>query len=83
MIKTIKHIITVLAATPENINCWDEHLAKILFGYKCGIQSSTKFSPFMILTGCTPRFRADNYLHALIVITDDDVDVEVAATQFL
>jgi len=37
----------------------------------------------MILTGRTPRFRADNYLHALTVVTNDDVDVEVAAAQFL
>jgi hypothetical protein len=37
----------------------------------------------MILTGRTPRFRADNYLHALTAITDDDVDVEVATAQFL
>ncbi len=37
LIKMIKHGITVLAATPENINCCDEHLAKILFGYRCGI----------------------------------------------
>jgi hypothetical protein len=37
----------------------------------------------MILTGRTPHLRVDNYLHALTAITDDDVDVEVAATQFL
>ncbi len=83
LIKTIKHAIIVLAATPENANYWDEHLAKILFGYRCGIQASTKFSPFMILTGRTPRLRADNYLHALIAVTDDGVDVEVAVAQFL
>ncbi len=65
------------------MDCWDEHLAKILFGYRCGIQASTKFSPFMILTGRTPRLKVDNYLHALTVVTDDDVDIEVAATQFL
>ncbi len=83
MIKTIKHGIIVLAANPANVDCWDEHLAKILFGYKCGIQASTKFSPFVILTGCSPRFRADNYLNALTDVTDDSVDVEVAAAQFL
>jgi hypothetical protein len=33
MIKTIKHGITVLAATPGNMDCWDDHLAKILCGY--------------------------------------------------
>jgi len=83
MIKTIKHGITVLAATPGNVDCWDEQLAKILFGYRCGIQASTKFSPFMILTSRTPRLRADNYLHDLTAVTDDCVGVEVAATQFL
>jgi len=83
LIKTIKHGIIVLAATPENVDCWDEHLAKILFGYRCGIQASTKFSPFMILIGRTPRLRVDNYLHTLTAMTDDDVDVEVATAQFL
>jgi hypothetical protein len=83
LIKTIKHDITVLTTTSESIDCWDEHLAKILFGYRCGIQASTKFSAFMILTGQTPRLRADNYLHGLTVTTDDDVDIEVTAAQFL
>jgi hypothetical protein len=83
MIKTIRHGITVLAATPGYLDYWDEQLARILFGYHCGIQASTKFSPFMILTGRTSRLRADNYLHALTQVTDDGVDVEVAAAQFL
>ncbi len=83
MIKTIKHGIIVLAATPGNVDCWDEHLAKILFGYRCGIHASTKFSPFMILTGRTPRLRADNYLHALTTKTYVGANVEVVAAQFL
>ncbi len=83
MIKTIKHGITVLAATPGKVDCWDEQLAKILFRYRCGIQASTKFSPFMIFIGRTPQLRVDNYLHAIIQETDDGVDVEVAAAQFL
>jgi hypothetical protein len=83
MIKTIKHGITVLVADPTNVDCWDEHLAKVLFGYRCGIQASTKFSPFMILTGRSPRLRADNYLNALTDVIEDGTDVEVAATQFL
>jgi hypothetical protein len=83
MIKTIKHGITVLVTTPCNVDCWDEQLARILFGYRCGIQANTKFSPFMIFTGRTPRLRADNYLHALTQVTNDGVDVEVAAAQFL
>jgi len=83
MIKTIKHGINVLVATPANMDCWDQQLAKVLFGYRCGIQTSTKFSPFMILTGRTPRLRADNYLQALTAETDDGVDMEAAAVQFL
>jgi hypothetical protein len=83
MIKTIKHGITVLVATPTNMDCWDQQLAKVLFGYRCGIQTSTKFSPFMILTGRTPQLRADNYLQALTAETDDGVDMETIAAQFL
>jgi hypothetical protein len=83
MIKTIKHGITMLATTPANMNCWDQQLAKVLFGYRCGIQTSTKFSPFMILTGRTPRLRADNYLQALTTETNDGVDMEAATAQFL
>jgi hypothetical protein len=79
LIKTIKHGITVLYAVPDNPNCWDEQLAKVMFGYRCEIQSSTKFSPFMILTGRTPRLRADNYLHSLTAEVDDTADVETTA----
>jgi hypothetical protein len=83
MIKTIKHGIIVLAVTPANMDCWDQQLAKVLFGYRCGIQTSTKFSSFMILTGRTPRLRADNYLQALTAEIDDGVNTEAAAAQFL
>jgi hypothetical protein len=83
IIQTIKRGITVLAANPANVNCWDEQLAKVLFGYQCGIQSSTKFSPFMILTGRTPRLRADNFLQTLTAETDESENVEVLAAQFL
>jgi hypothetical protein len=83
IIKTIKHGITVLATNPTSVACWDEHLAKVLFGYRCGIQASTKFSPFMILTGRSPRLRADNYLDALTDAVDDNADIKVTAAQFL
>ncbi len=83
MIKTLKHGITVLAANPANVNCWDEHLAKVLFGYRCGVQSSTKFSLFMVLTGQTPRLRADNCLNTLTDEIDDTATMEDMATRFL
>jgi len=83
LIKTIKHGIMVLSAIPENANCWDEHLAKVMFGYRCGIQSSTKFSPFMILIGRTPRLKADNYLHSLTAVVDDTTDAKITTEQFM
>jgi len=83
MIKTIKHGIMVMATNPANMDCWDEHLAKVLFGYRCGIQASTKFSPFMVLTRRSPKLRADNYLSALTGVVDDGVDVGQIAAQFL
>jgi hypothetical protein len=33
----------------------------------------------MILIGRTPCLKADNYLHALTTMIDDNVDVEIAA----
>jgi len=83
MIKTIKHGITVLATNSANVSYWDEHLVKVLFGYWCGVQSSTKFSPFMVLTGRTPRLRADNCLNALTNEIDDAATVEDMSTGFL
>jgi hypothetical protein len=83
MIKTLKHGIIVLAANPANVSCWDEHLAKVLFGYRCGVQSSTKFSPFMVLIGRTPRLRADNCLNTLTDEINDSATVEEVAVGFL
>jgi len=83
LIKTIKHGITILFATPKNANCWDEQLAKVMFGYRCGIQSSTKFSLFMILIGHTPRLRANNYLHSLTAVVDGTADAETTVEQFM
>jgi hypothetical protein len=70
-------------AAKFDVMCWNEHLAKVMFGYRCVIQASTKFSPFMIMITRTPRLRADNYLHSLTAMTNDNDDVEVIAAQFL
>jgi hypothetical protein len=48
-----------------------------MFGYRCEIQANTKFSPFMIMTSCTPCLKVDNYLHSLTIVVDDNVDVEI------
>ncbi len=47
------------------------------------MQVSTKFFPFMILTGRSPRLIVDNYLNALIDVIEDGADVEDVAAQFL
>ncbi len=83
LIKTIKHGITVLFATPKNVNYWDEQLVKVMFRYSCRIQANTMFSPFMIMIGHAPRLKADNYLHSLTIVVDDNVDVETIIAQFL
>ncbi|CAN5970356.1 unnamed protein product [Sphagnum jensenii] len=42
-----------------------------------------KFSPYMILTGRSPRLRADNHLNTLTDVIDDSSNVEDIAVQFL
>jgi hypothetical protein len=83
LIKTIKHGITVLFTTPKNVDYWDEQLAKVMFGYICEIHANTKFSPFIIMIGRTPRLRTHNYLHFLIVVIDDITDANTITEQFL
>jgi len=63
LIKAIKHGLTIMVAT--NIQDWDLLLPRILFGYQCGIQAKTKYSPFMVLIGCMPRLTIDNSLSGL------------------
>jgi hypothetical protein len=82
LIKIIKHGITVLSATPKNVNYWDEQLAKVMFRYRCGLHANTKFSPFMIMIGRTPCLKVDNYLQSLTVVIDDTIDVETIAKQY-
>ncbi len=52
-------------------------------GTGVGFKQVQKFSPFMILTGRSPRLRADNYLNALTNMIDDTTNVEDTAVQFL
>jgi hypothetical protein len=44
-----------------------------LFGYRCGVQANTKFFPFMVLNGRTPRFTCDNGLNASIIVQKDEL----------
>jgi len=50
-----------------------------LFGYHCGIQATTKYSPFMAFIACTPRSTTDNNLNGLFDVFDEDARLEVMA----
>ncbi len=41
----------MLSTTLKHVDCWDEPLTKVMFGYCRGIQANTRFFPFMILIG--------------------------------
>jgi hypothetical protein len=43
-----------------------------MFGYRSGVQTSTKFSPFMVLTGRTPRLTCDNNLVAFTNMEEEE-----------
>jgi len=74
MIKTLKNGLYVVS--PTNLDNWDLQLPWILFGYKCGVQASTKFSPFMVLTGRTPKLTCDNGLSAFTNVEKDELTLE-------
>jgi hypothetical protein len=71
MIKTLKNGLSVVSST--DLDNWDLQLPRILFSYRCGVQASTKFSPFMVLTGRTPRLTCDNGLFAFINVQKDEL----------
>jgi hypothetical protein len=50
-----------------------------LFGYHCGIQAITKYSPFMVLIAYIPRSTTNNNLNGLCDVFDEDARLEVMA----
>ncbi len=66
-----------------NINIWDLLLPRIFFGYCCGIQANTKYSPFMVLIECTPRLTIDNNFNGLCDVFDEFVGLEVTVKQMV
>jgi hypothetical protein len=70
-----------MAAT--NIRDWDLLLTRIFFGYRCGIQANTKYSPFLVLTGRTPRLTIDNSLNGLCDVFDEQKSLEIMAYQMI
>jgi hypothetical protein len=64
-------------------NNWDLDLLKVLFGYRRGIQTNTKFSPFMVLIGCTLKLKVDDQLCMLIQTFDEEMNVEQLIEQMI
>jgi hypothetical protein len=62
---------------------WDLYLPKVLFGYRCGIQTSTKFSPFMVLIGHTHRLKANNQFCMLTQTLDEDMNINQLTIQMI
>jgi len=81
LIKTIKHEVIIMVAT--NIQDWDPLLPRILFGHQCGIQATTKYSPFMVFTGRTPRLTIDNSLNGLCDVFDEQASLEVMSNHMI
>jgi hypothetical protein len=69
----LKHGPIVLFATFEHDQNWDNHLPRILFGYRCGIWTSIKISPHMTFTRWSPRLKVDNFLNSLVSTFDDGI----------
>jgi hypothetical protein len=77
LIKTIKQGLMVMATT--NIQSWNLLLPMIFFGYQCGIQTNTKYSPFMVFTRCAPKLTIDNTLNRLHDVFYEFVSPKVMA----
>jgi len=81
LIKIIKHGLTIMATT--NIQDWDLFLPRILFGYQCGIQANTKYSPFMVLISHTPRLTINNNLRGLCDVFDEQENPKIVVEQMI
>jgi hypothetical protein len=57
---------------PRNTKTWDYQLLRVLFGYRCGVQASTRYSPFMILIGWISRLKVNNHLSMLTHTFDEE-----------
>jgi hypothetical protein len=81
LVKTLKHGLIVLFISTKHVLNWDEHF--ILFRYRCGIQTNTKFPSCMILTSLTPRLRINNFLSPLVKAYDEDDNFAILVEQMI
>ena len=47
---------------PRNKPRWKEHVASLLHAYNCTQHESTRYSPFYLMFGHTPRLAIDVFL---------------------
>jgi hypothetical protein len=81
LVKTLKHGLTIFYATFEHVWTWDE--PRILFGYRCGVQANTKFSPHMIFIGRIPKLRIDKFFSPLVGTYNEDDDPEIMVERMI
>jgi len=74
MVEKMKNGLFVVSSI--DLDNWDFQLPQMLFGYKCGVQVNTKFSPFMVLTRRTPRLTCDNGLSAFTNVEKDELTLD-------
>ena len=73
-VQTLKIGLTTMASQWGDE--WDNHVARILYGYRFSSQGSTKFSPFFVLTGRTPRLSSDNVREKFQEVIHEEATVE-------
>ncbi len=74
MIKTLKNGLSIVSST--NLDNWDCQLPHILFSYISGVQASTKFSLFMVLSRRTPRLTCDNGFAAFKNVEEEKLSLK-------
>ncbi len=53
------------------------------FGYQCGIQTNTKYSPFIVLARCSPKLTIDNNLNRLHDVFYESIGPKVMAKRMV
>jgi hypothetical protein len=61
-----------MSTLPRNMKTWDCLLLKVLIRYRGGVQASTRYSPFMILTNWTSRLKVNNHLNMFTHTFDEE-----------
>ncbi len=83
MVNTNYQMYGLTMLSSKHIQGWDTQLPRILFGFRCGVHASTRYSPYMVLTRCSPRFNAKNSLNGLCDVVNKQVGPKAMARHIL